>query len=225
PEGVTERRLVFAEPLACAAHCLTMTRRHLGAGDLRGVRICVVGAGMAGVLIARLAEAAGARVLIVNRDAGRLDFLTARRMLPAAGGALLSSARSAAYDVAVVATSFVLPEILDRTLALVRPGGIVMLYGGTAAGDRLPGLACDLDRVRRSELVEAAEWRGAPVRVGGSYGTTGEDFQHALDTLSGTPDGLGVERLITEEVTLPELPETLRRLGEGRWFGKVLIRP
>jgi cyclitol reductase len=189
------------------------------------VRICVVGAGMAGVLIARLAETAGARARIVNRDAGRLDFLTARRMLPAGGGALLSSARPAAYDVAVVATSFVLPELLDRALGLVRPGGIVMLYGGTAAGDRLPGLDCDLDRIRRSELAETAEWRGAPVRVGGSYGTTGEDFRHALDTLAGAPDGLGVERLIAGEVALPELPEAFRRLAGGRWFGKVLIRP
>jgi threonine dehydrogenase-like Zn-dependent dehydrogenase len=225
PAGIGERRLVFAEPLACAAHCLTMTRRHLGCGDLRGATVCVLGAGMAGVLIARLAEAAGARVLIVNRDADRLDFLAARRVLPGIGGARLSETSDDAHDIVVVATSFVLPELLERALGLVHRRGLVMLYGGTAAGDRLPGLSCDLDGVRRAELVHAARWRSKPVLVGGSYGTTTGDFQHALRALSAAPDGLGVERLITAEVSLPELPATLRRLAEERQLGKVLMRP
>lgn len=224
PAGTGERRLVFAEPLACAAHCLTMTRRHLRSASLRGARVCVLGAGMAGVLIARLAEAAGAEVLIANRDADRLDFLAAREMLPALGGARLPEAHTG-HDVVVVATSFVLPELLRRALDLVRRDGLVMLYGGTAAGDRLPGLDCDLDRVRRAERVTAASWQGRPVLVGGSYGTTSEDFAHALHTLSCAPDGLGVERLITAEVSLPDLPATLRRLATERGLGKVLMRP
>ena len=225
PPGVGARRLVFAEPLACAAHCLTMARRHLRAASLRGARICVLGAGMAGVLIARLAETDGARVLLANRDRDRLDFLAGRDALPSAGGALLAETPGGAHDVAVVATSFVLPELLERALTSVRDGGLVMLYGGTAAGDRLAGLACDLDRVRRSELVAAVAWRGRPALVGGSYGTTRGDFDHALRVLAGTPDGLGVERLVTAEVSLPELPATLRRLAEERLFGKVLMRP
>jgi threonine dehydrogenase-like Zn-dependent dehydrogenase len=184
----------------------------------------VLGAGMAGVLIARLAEAAGARVLIANRDDDRLDFLAERDMLPTLGGARLPEA-SAGHDVVVVATSFVLPELLERALDLVRRDGLVMLYGGTAAGDRLPGLNCDLDRVRRAELVRPAAWRTMPVLVGGSYGTTSEDFAHALRALSVTPDGLGVERLITAEVSLPDLPATLRRLVAERRLGKVLMRP
>ncbi|MCO5972349.1 alcohol dehydrogenase catalytic domain-containing protein [Actinoallomurus soli] len=234
PAGVVERRLVFAEPLACAAHCLTMTRRHRGGAGLRGASVCVLGAGTAGVFIARLAEAGGARVLLANRDADRLAFLAARRMLPGGGGVPLSESPGAAgpvkgtaggHDVVVIATSFVLPELLEHALRLVRPGGLVMLYGGTAAGDRLPGLDCDLDRVRRGERVEAVSWRGRPVRVGGSYGTTPEDFTVALRALSELPDGLGVERLITAEVPLRELPAVLRRLAAGRCFGKVLARP
>ncbi|MDN3357827.1 alcohol dehydrogenase catalytic domain-containing protein [Actinomadura sp. DC4] len=224
PAGTGERRLVFAEPLACAAHCLTMAGRHLRAGGLRGLRVCVLGAGMAGVLIARLAETAGAEVLIANRDADRLDFLRARDMLPSLGGARLGEA-DPGHDVVVVATSFVLPELLERALNLLRRDGLVMLYGGTAAGDRLPGLSCDLDRVRRAELVRETSWRGRPVRVGGSYGTTSEDFADALRVLADTPDGLGVERLITAEVSLPGLPDTLRRLASDRHLGKVLVRP
>jgi threonine dehydrogenase-like Zn-dependent dehydrogenase len=225
PDGVGERRLVFAEPLACAGHCLTMTRRHLRVMSLRDARVCVLGAGMAGVLIARLADAAGARVLVANRDADRLEFLTARNALPGIAGARLTETSDESHDIVVVATSFVLPELLERALSLVRRHGLVMLYGGTAPGDRLPGLACDLDGVRRSERAQAAEWRGKPVLIGGSYGTTPGDFTDALRTLAETRDGLGVERLITAEVSLPELPATLRRLTEERWFGKVLTRP
>ncbi|GAA0344225.1 alcohol dehydrogenase catalytic domain-containing protein [Actinoallomurus spadix] len=231
PAGVAERRLVFAEPLACAAHCLSMARRHRGGGSLRGAAVCVLGAGTAGVLIGRLAEADGARVLLANRDADRLAFLAERRMLPDGGGVPLAglpgpAAGSAGeHDVVIVATSFVLPELLEHALRLVRPGGLVMLYGGTAAGDRLPGLDCDLDRVRRGERVAAASWRGRPVRVGGSYGTTPGDFGVALRALATAPDGLGVERLITAEVTLPELPAALGRLAAERCFGKVLARP
>ncbi|GAA4640493.1 zinc-dependent alcohol dehydrogenase family protein [Actinoallomurus vinaceus] len=225
PAGVGDRRLVFAEPLACAAHCLTMIRRHLGGSDLRGATMCVLGAGTAGVLIARLAEAAGVRVLITNRDADRLTFLAERRVLPRTGGAPLGETSSDAHDIVVIATSYVRPEVLEHALRLAHRHGLVMLYGGTAAGDRLPGLGCDLDRVRRGELVQTTEWRGKPVRIGGSYGTTPGDFQHALRTLSDSPDGLGVERLITAEVSLPELPAVLRTLVEERRFGKVLARP
>jgi threonine dehydrogenase-like Zn-dependent dehydrogenase len=225
PDGLADRRLVFAEPLACAAHCLTMTRLHRGVTSLSGVRLCVLGAGTAGVLIARLAETAGADALVTNRDSARLDFLSARRMLPGGGGALLTEAPQAVYDIVVVATSFVLPDLLERALELVGAGGLVMLYGGTASGDRLRGLDCDLDGVRRSERAETVRWRGEPVRIGGSYGTTGADFGAALSALAETPDGLGVERLINGEVTLPELPATLRRMSGSRWYGKVLARP
>ncbi len=129
---------------------------------------------------------AGARALIVNRDADRLDFLAARRMLPAGGGDAPAWA-SGGHDVVVVATSFVLPPLLERALELVRRDGLVMLYGGTAAGDRLPGLACDLDRVRRAERVSAATWGTKPVLVGGSYGTTSADFSRALPSCPTRP--------------------------------------
>ncbi len=225
PAGINARRLVFAEPMACASHCLTMARTHLGGSSLRGASLCVIGAGMAGVLIARLAESAGARVHVANRDGSRLAFLAERRALPGIGGSLLSEAGGSEYDIVIVATSFVLPELLTSALGFVRPRGLVMLYGGTAAGDRLAGLGCDLDTVRRSELARTARWHGKPVTIGGSYGTTAGDFAKALHALAGTPDGLGVERLITSEVSLAELPATLLRLAGSREYGKILTRP
>ncbi|GAA2690472.1 MULTISPECIES: alcohol dehydrogenase catalytic domain-containing protein [Actinosynnema] len=217
PEGVPARRLVFAEPAACAAHCLGAVRRHLGT-EVAGRSVHVLGAGIAGVLIAALAERAGARVALRNRSADRLGFLRER-------GVLLSAVDGAGDperpDAVVVAASFVVDELLVEALDLVRPGGLVLLYGGTRAGQRLAGLDVDLDAVRRGELRVEARWRGSPVVVGGSYGTAPQDFATAVEAVAD--ERLGVERLVTRVVRLAELPDVLRELVSGRQLGKVVV--
>jgi threonine dehydrogenase-like Zn-dependent dehydrogenase len=171
------------------------------------------------VLIAGLADLAGAEVALHNRGRDRLDFLAERGVLPAAVG---REVPPDSQDVVVVATSFVFPDLLRDALGLVRPGGVVMLYGGTKAGDRLPDLDCDLDTVRRGECAWMAGWRGKPVVVGGSYGTGPADFPRAVAALAG---GLVVEPLVTGEVALADLPAELGRLTTDRVLGKVLVRP
>jgi threonine dehydrogenase-like Zn-dependent dehydrogenase len=216
PEGISARTLVFAEPTACAAHCVTMASRHAGAQPRS---VTVLGAGVAGVLIAGLAGFAGARVALHNRGRDRLDFLARRGVLPDALGRAVPRD---SQDVVVVATSFVFPDLLRDALGLVRPGGVVMLYGGTKAGDRLPDLDCDLDAVRRGESAWPAVWHGKPVVVGGSYGTGPMDFPRAMAALS---NGLVVEPLVTGEVALADLPAELDRLTTERVLGKVLVTP
>ncbi len=216
PDGVDARTLVFAEPTACAAHCVAMAEQHLGTPPRT---VTVLGAGVAGVLIAGLADLAGAEVALHNRGADRLAFLAERGVLTAALGRAVPPD---SQDVVVVATSFVFPDLLRDALALVRPGGVVMLYGGTKAGDRLPGLDCDLDTVRRRESAWMAGWHGKPVVVGGSYGTGPADFPRAMAALSS---GLVVEPLITGEVALADLPAELDRLTTDRVLGKVLVTP
>ncbi|ONI92265.1 hypothetical protein ALI22I_04750 [Saccharothrix sp. ALI-22-I] len=219
PSGVSARRLVFAEPAACAAHCLTTAARHRGT-DLRGTAVCVLGAGVAGVLITALARRAGAVAALRNRSPDRLRFLRDNGILP---DEVARRVAPDSQDVVVVAASFVFPELLEEALRLVRPGGLVLLYGGTRAGDRLSGLDCDLDGVRRGELAVPVRWRGKPVVVGGSYGTSPTDFALALEALAH--DRVGVERLVTREVDLVDLPDVLRELTATRYLGKVLVRP
>jgi len=216
PEGVGARTLVFAEPAACAAHCVAMAERHAGAPPRT---VAVLGAGVAGVLIAGLADLAGAEVALHNRGRDRLDFLAERGVLPEAVG---REVPPDSQDVVVVATSFVFPDLLRDALDLVRPGGVVMLYGGTKAGDRLPDLDCDLDTVRRRESAWMAGWHGKSVVVGGSYGTGPADFPRAMSALAG---GLVVEPLVAGEVALADLPAELDRLTTDRVLGKVLVRP
>ncbi|QUF06384.1 alcohol dehydrogenase catalytic domain-containing protein [Actinosynnema pretiosum subsp. pretiosum] len=220
PEGVPARRLVFAEPAACAAHCLGAVRRHLGT-EVAGRSVHVLGAGIAGVLIATLAERAGARVALRNRSADRLGFLRERGVLLSAVDGADGAVDLERPDAVVVAASFVVDELLVEALDLVRPGGLVLLYGGTRAGQRLAGLDVDLDAVRRGELRVEAVWRGSPVVVGGSYGTAPEDFATAIGAVAD--ERLGVERLVTREARLAELPDVLRELVSGRQLGKVVV--
>ncbi|WP_406299518.1 medium chain dehydrogenase/reductase family protein [Embleya sp. NBC_00888] len=216
PDELTARQAVFAEPLACAEHCVSALTRHLG-GSPAGRAVVVFGAGAAGLLIARLAELAGAEVTLVNRSADRAEFLRSRGfdVRP------LAALPAAAFDVAVIATSFVRPDILTEALRVLVPTGLALLYGGTAPGDELPGLPVDLDHVRRSEHAVHTTWSGRPVTIAGSYGTTSTDFTAALGTLPKLP----LEHLITNEITLPRLPRTLHAQLTGRPLGKTLIHP
>ena len=227
PYEVTARRLVFTEPVACVRHCVAAVSRHLGRG-LDGARVAVLGAGTAGVLIAGLARAAGATVVLGNRSVDRRVFV--RERLDVAVCAM-TELLSSGVDIVVVATSFVLPVVLSEALRVVVPGGLVLLYGGTAPGDVLSGLDCggvpvDLDTVRRGETAVRAGWRGKPVTIGGSYGTVAEDFTVAVRALVDLDPGvLPVERLITSEVRLADLPEVLRAQVSGRPLGKTLVHP
>ncbi|MYS83220.1 alcohol dehydrogenase catalytic domain-containing protein [Embleya scabrispora] len=216
PDRISARQAVFAEPLACAGHCVAALAGHLGVPPA-GRRVVVFGAGAAGLLIARLAELAGADVTLANRSADRAKFLQDRGFEVRAIATLPASA----FDAAVIATSFVRPDILAEALHVLVPAGLALLYGGTAPGDELPGLPVDLDRVRRHEHAVHTTWFGRPVTVAGSYGTTPADFAAALITLPNLP----LERLITEEITLPELPAVLRDQITGRPLGKTVIRP
>ncbi|GAA2135993.1 hypothetical protein GCM10009760_15150 [Kitasatospora kazusensis] len=227
PHGVEARRLVFAEPLACAQHCLAAVSRHLGR-ELRGLRLGVLGAGTAGVLIAGLAATTDVEVVLANRSEDRASFLRGLGLLDLLGlrTGPLDSLPADTLDVVVIATSFVRPSVLRGALRAVAPGGLVQLYGGTAPGDRLDGLDCDLDAVRRRELVAAADWCGKPVRVGGGYGTVPGDFAAAVRVLAAqAPVLLPVERMITREVPLTDLPAVLREQLTGRHFGKTLVWP
>jgi threonine dehydrogenase-like Zn-dependent dehydrogenase len=221
PSGIPARRLVFAEPVACVRHCLSALIGHLGR-PLRSLRLAVLGAGTAGVLTAGLALARGAEVVLGNRGADRAAFLRERRLVDAPVGPL-SELPSNAVDTAVITTSFVRPDVLAEALRVVAAGGLVLLYGGTAPGDRLPGLDCDLDTVRRTEIAVPARWRGKPVLVGGSYGTVPADFAAAVDALAEST--LPVERMITCEVPLAGLPGVLREQVTGRALGKTLVLP
>ncbi|MGW5695760.1 MDR/zinc-dependent alcohol dehydrogenase-like family protein [Streptomyces asiaticus] len=220
PHGALARRMVFAEPLACAQHCLRVIEQRVG--SLAGARMSVLGAGTAGVLIAMLAHLAGARVTLGNRGRRRIDAVRRTQLLDAPVAPFDWLPTSSA-DIVLIATSFILPNVMDEALRVLAPGGLLMLYGGTSPGDRHPGLECDLDGVRRSESVAVCHWKGRPLRVAGSYGTTEEDFAAAIGVLTDPWTPLRAETLVASEVALPRLLPLLDA-SDALAAGKIVVR-
>jgi threonine dehydrogenase-like Zn-dependent dehydrogenase len=225
PGQLPLRKLVACEPLACAAHCALALRSRIGACALRGARVAVLGAGNAGTLIAMVLRALGAEITLLNRGRSRLALLAERGIFAAEQLVPLTEARAGAYDAVVPATSFLDEHVLRASLALLRRGGLALLYGGTTAGTTLPGRGLRLDALRRHEAVAGISWEGKPVTIAGSYGAAADDFALVARLLAEAPESFPVERLITREVGLEELPELLVRLArdEQGYAGKVVV--
>lgn len=222
PAGVPARTLLFTEPLACAIHCVRRAAAAL-AGGLDGARLGVLGAGIAGTLIALYARRRGARVTVFNRSPDRLEFVRATGLLGASELRADDAARADELDVAVVATSFVEPEGLARALRATRGGGAVVLYGGTRPGAR--GFPLDVDALRRRQERAHVRHGGKRVVVVGSYGADDADFERASAVLERGGRDFAVERLVAGEVPLARLPHALRSLARERVVGKIVVVP
>lgn len=128
PESVDDEDLMLTEPLAVIV-------RAVERGTVRvGERVAVVGGGTLGLLGLQVLRGRGARVLVVSRSARRFDLarrLGAEAMHTTESGALESVARefSGREGVDCVLETAGTPEAVDVALALVRPGGRVVLTG------------------------------------------------------------------------------------------------
>jgi len=128
PESVADEDLSLTEPLAVIV-------RAVGRAAVRaGERVAVVGGGALGLLALQVLRGRGARVLVVSRSARRFDLaraLGAEAVHAAEGGALEPVARefSGREGVDCVLETAGTPEAVDVALALVRPGGRVVLTG------------------------------------------------------------------------------------------------
>jgi 2-desacetyl-2-hydroxyethyl bacteriochlorophyllide A dehydrogenase len=128
PTGVDDEDLLMTEPLAVVV-------RAVARGGVRPhENVAVVGGGTLGLLALQVLGGAGARVLVVSRTARR--FSLARELGAAATHAVADGpleAAAAAFSgregVDVVIETAGTPEAVSHALALVRPGGRIVLTG------------------------------------------------------------------------------------------------
>jgi len=222
---ISLKKLVMCEPLACARHCVSNLYRHLAVSELTGLRVGIVGAGNAGTFIAMILKYLGAKITLFNRGFDRLGFLRRHRLFAADELEVLGSSRMNSFDAVVPTTSFLYLDVLDFALKIVKPGGLLLLYGGTSKSSALPGIALEIDSIRRCESSLPVSWRGKSVRIAGTYGALRSDFSAVLDYLDRDPAAFPVERMITQEVALEDLPAIFRSLTaqEARYIGKVIV--
>ncbi len=169
PPGLAPEVAAMAEPLACCLHGIDVARVQ------RGDTVAIVGLGPIGLMLcACVADAGGRPVGVGSREE--------RRALAGSFGAAADDPQNA--DVVIEAAGTV--EAWERALALVRPGGTVLAFGGLPRGTRVE---VDSYRIHYEE-----------VRLVGSFHHTPRHFRAALAFLAS--GAYPFERLVTHEVGL-----------------------
>jgi L-iditol 2-dehydrogenase len=173
PAGLAPEAAAMVEPLAC---CLRGVER---AGVEAGKTVAILGAGPIGLMLAAcVADAGGWPVIVGGREE--------RRALADAFGAELGDGRGADVVVEAAGTE----DAWADAVALVRPGGTVLVFGGLRRGARP---AVDAYRLHYEELT-----------VRGSFHHTPATVRAALGFLAS--GAYPWERLVTHRVSLEQLP-------------------
>ncbi len=201
PNGMSLERGALIEPVAVAERAV---RR---AGDVGGRRVVVLGAGSIGLFALQIARAGGADVTVIDPLTGRLARATelgASRVLDAAPNAAREGHESngAGFDVAIETAG--VSEAVATAMALVRPGGRIVLTG-------IPMEAAALE-------TRWAVWR--ELEFVGSFIYEEDDFRRASDRIrDGRIDPL---ELVTDRFPIDRTADAFERVASRDGL-KVLI--
>jgi cyclitol reductase len=228
PDAVRDEMAVLCEPMACAMHAARTLQRHYlttSNGALKNVRIGFTAAGLAAVLQAKILRIRGAHVQLFNRSAARLEGLRRQCVAEAVGASILDDAPSDAFDAVVAAGAYSDGNSMREAIRIVRPKGVVLLFGGTHPGECLSGTKLNIDDVRRGEKLEYMTIDGKSIYIAGTYGALSSDFEEAIALLGQPESELCLESILGDRVNLAELPTYIHDLNRGirRTFGKSVI--
>lgn len=203
PAGLDLRLAAFAEPLAVACHDVRLGR--VRADEL----VVVIGGGPIGILVALVAQSAGARVLLSEVDSFRLEV-----------------ARELGLDAVHLETE----DLLELVAAASGGSGADVVFevsGSHAGADAMTRLGGARSRV----VVVAIYPEPAPVRlfdlfwkelqIIGARVYEPEDYERAIALVAA--GAFPLERLITAVEPLTRLPDVFQRLDSDRRAMKILI--
>jgi L-iditol 2-dehydrogenase len=190
PAGLAPEVAALVEPLACCLHGVER------AGVEPGATVAVLGAGPIGLLLCACVADAGGRSVLVRGRPGR-------RELAGEFGAVAGAAEDA--DVVIEATGTA--DGWRDAVALARPGGTVVLFGGLPADAEV---AFDAYRLHYEELT-----------VRGAFHHTPRTVRAALAFLAS--GARPWERLLTHEVSLEGVAALFA--DPPRDYLKAVVRP
>ncbi len=205
PEGISPEEAAVVEPLSCAfngfSKCFVKP----------GEKALVVGAGPIGMCHAMLLHMAGAKVLVNDVQAKRLDYCKERfSFIDTYCGSDLAGfvkkwTQGKGLDIAIAACP--VPAVQAALPALMNYGGRVNFFGGIPA-DREP-VAIDTNLIHYKELYLTGSTRSSIVQ----YRRTMEFVKEGL---------LDVEALITDRYQLEDALQAFENAKEARGIKHVI---
>lgn len=207
PADVPDHRAAFLEPFAC------VVQGNAVASPQPGESVVVIGGtGPIGLLFVQLLRLSGAgRILTIGRNPKRLE-LAARLGATdpiAARESLVEDIRNVlpgGADLVIEITG--IPELIEQAAEMVRPGGRVILFGGSTPGSRA---SFDLGRLHYEE-----------VSIRGVFHHTPASVRRSLELLvSGQID---VDPLVSGRYSLEDSALAMKEFDSGRTM-KLAIAP
>jgi L-iditol 2-dehydrogenase len=210
PDGMSFEAAALTEPLACAVHGVAETP--IAVGDI----VAVNGAGPIGLMFVRLAALRGARVIASDLSPARL---TAARALGASqticvrdvddqvAAVRVLTPGGRGVDAAIEAVG--LPEVWEKTVQMVRPGGTVNLFGGAQGGS---AFSVSTTLLHYSELT-----------IKGVFHHTPRYVETALSLLASGM--VPADAFITGERPLVDVIDALEAMGRGEVIKYAIVPP
>lgn len=194
PSHVSYKQAALVEPLACVVHGIEES------GIKLGDTVVVNGAGPIGLMYVQLAKLKGARVIATDINGERLkitqklgadEIVNASQVSDQVEAVRGLTEEKRGVDVAIEAVG--LPEVWEKTIKMVRKGGIVNLFGGCASGTKIT-----ID----TKLLHYLE-----ITIKGVFHHTPQYVKRALNLIS--QGSIDTNSLITDEFPLSDFPHVL----------------
>lgn len=210
PDDLSFERAAFSEPLANVVHGAART-------DIKaGQSVGIIGIGPIGLMFARVAKLKGARVIVAGRNPIKLklaeefayaDEIVDLKKYPNPEKIFKSfSDENRGLDVAIECVG--LPEIWERLVSCVRPGGTVHFFGGCKSGSTVS--------------IDTTKMHYGDIKLMSVFHHTPKYFREALDLIAS--GNIEVEKLITDRLGLQDVEYAMQQHIDGKAI-KFLITP
>jgi len=190
PKSVTYKEAALLEPLACVVHGVEESKINLGD------TVVINGAGPIGLMYLQVVKLKGARVIITDKLEERLKLALKLGAYKAINISHIQdpvkevrkfTEDERGADVAIEAVG--LPKVWEQTIAMVRKGGLVNLFGGCDSGTKI---SIDTKLIHYSQMS-----------IKGVFHHTPRHIKRALSLISYK--SIDTNSLITHEFSLSEI--------------------
>jgi len=209
PASVSYKEAALVEPLACVVQGIENS--NIALGDT----VVINGLGPIGLMYVQLARLKGARVIATDLKRQRLslaerlgadEVIDISKVEDEVKAVRELTEKDRGVDVAIEATG--IPEVWEKTILMVRKGGIANLFGGCPSGTKI---TIDTRLLHYSQLT-----------IKGIFHHTPQYVKRALNLIS--QGAIDTDSLITDEFPLSDFSKALKMLVNQEGI-KIAVMP